>query len=242
MGRTYTLVVRRYAPFESFGGGFEGDNRGFSTSLQVTARTIGMVSFSPLGGGVQSTAGSTSGSTYIGPWAVRKTHPLGAVGKSVGQVRVMVTDVSTGDGRIAFTMQTSGNLPLKDVALHPAIAGAIDKANQWARPGSPNPQGAPNIDTYLDFKASVGAAVMVVEGVMRGDSFPNCEAFLLDGPHGGNAAALLDYRTNGGIAGPLRLVIPHPGKQRAFFTQSIPLGADGAFAVPSPPPTVVQEG
>ncbi len=242
MGRTYTLVVRRYAPFESFGGGFEGDNRGFSTSLQATARTTGMVSFSPLDGGVQSTEGSTSGSTYIGPWAVRKTYPLGAVGKSVGQVRVMVTGISSGGGQIGFTMETSGNLPLKDVALHPTIAGAIDKANQWARPGSPNPQGAPNIDTYLDFKASLSADAMIVAGVMRGDSFPNCEVFLLDGPHGGAAAALLDYRTSGGIAGPLRLVIPHPGKQRAAFTQTIALRADGAFAGPNQPPTVVQEG
>lgn len=233
MPRDYLLVVRRYAPFASFGGGFEGDNRRFSSSLNVTARTVGMVSFSPLGGDAPNTQGFSSGSAYVGPWAVRKSHHLGAVRTSKGQVRVLVTRVVNGGGKIAFTVETSGNLPLKDILLNKSIAGAIDKVNAWARPGSQNPQGSPNIDTYLDFKASIESGYMDVEGVLRGDSFPNAEVFLLDAVNGGNASPLLDYQTSGGVAGPLRLIFSHPHTRRASFSKRIPLGPDGSFARPT---------
>ncbi len=40
------LVVRRYAPFAEFGGGFEGDTRTeATTSPTATARTVGVVEF-----------------------------------------------------------------------------------------------------------------------------------------------------------------------------------------------------
>jgi hypothetical protein len=42
----YFLVVRRYAPFSSFDGGFEGDSRTEATvNPMATARTIGVVAF-----------------------------------------------------------------------------------------------------------------------------------------------------------------------------------------------------
>jgi hypothetical protein len=240
MPSEYTLVVRRYAPFESFGGGFEGDNRQFSTSMIVTARTVGVVTFSAVAGAAITGNGYSDGSSYVGPWAVRKSHHLGAIGKHIGQVRVLVSRVHSGGGKVEFTVETSGNLPLKDVMLHRSIANAIDKANAWIRPGTPHPQGSPNIDTFLDFRAGLEVGHMNVEGVLRGDSFPNAEVFLLDARH--NAAPLLDYQTSSGVAGPLWLVFSHPHTRRAEFRKQIPLQSDGVFAFGGGgPPITVRE-
>lgn len=63
MATDYSLVVRRYAPFESFGGGFEGDNRQFSVSMAATARTVGVVLFSQSGALENAVNGYSSGSS-----------------------------------------------------------------------------------------------------------------------------------------------------------------------------------
>lgn len=46
------IRVRSFAPFESFGGGFAGDNRGFSTDLNVTSRIAGLVTINPTTGDI----------------------------------------------------------------------------------------------------------------------------------------------------------------------------------------------
>ena len=234
----YTLVVRRYAPFESFGGGFEGDNRQFSTSMTAKARTVGVVVFSrdrviefrerlqqrlvlcrTLGRPQKSPPRryryARRSSQSACHWSVQRTW------------------------QGPFTVETSGNLPMKDVMLYGPIAGAIDRVNAWVRPKSPSPQGSPNIDTFLDVAVTVAGGYMTVEGVLRGDSFPNAEVFLLDSATRQNVAPLLDYQTNGGVAGPLRLVLSHPQTCRAEFRKRIRLQSDGSFGPGSDGPPIV---
>ena len=56
----YMLVFKRYAPFETFGGGFEGDKRtGPSSNRGATARTIGVVEFTDSGVGSKMLGYST---------------------------------------------------------------------------------------------------------------------------------------------------------------------------------------
>lgn len=43
----YMLNVRSYAPFASFGGGFEGDNRGPSTTPGASSRIAVQIAFNP---------------------------------------------------------------------------------------------------------------------------------------------------------------------------------------------------
>ncbi len=74
MAHSYSLVFRRYAPFATFGGGFEGDNRTVaSTSLAATARTIGVIGFSP--GSVGPLNTSSSGTAFSGAGALVKNLP-----------------------------------------------------------------------------------------------------------------------------------------------------------------------
>lgn len=41
----YPITIRSFAPFKTFGGGFHGDNRGFSTSSTATARVHQRINF-----------------------------------------------------------------------------------------------------------------------------------------------------------------------------------------------------
>lgn len=223
----YKLYVRRYAPFRSFGGGFEGDGREFSTKLDATSRTVGVATFSP-GKAMATGAGSSSGSSWVGPWEVRKNFETTSIGQRMGQVRVDVRNVSRARHSVSFTMYTEGNVPLKDLLFHKSIADVMDRMNHAVRPNSPNPQGTPDIDTFVDFKASVHGDKILFEGVMRGDGFPNAEVFVLDAKS--QVVALLDYRTKSGITGPFhRLFGDHAGNRIAVFRREVDLSEDGSF-------------
>jgi hypothetical protein len=236
----FVLYVRRYAPFKSFGGGFEGDARSFSTSLKATSRTVGQVTFGP---GLKKTTGAkgvSDGSAYVGPWEVRKKLPLGKINTSVGQVNIEITNETTAPGRISFTLYTEGNLPFKDIALPGKLARAINWVNHKIRPKSRNPQGTPDIDTFVDFVASFTATQAVFEGVVRGDGFPNAEVFVIDSNE--RAVPLLDYRTKSGVMGPLyRLLGTHAKNQLATFKQVVPLSPNGNFANVAFSPKLVHE-
>lgn len=120
------LFVRRYAPFATFGGGFEGDNRtGASTSPVATARTIGVVEFGPTG--VTALVGFSTGSTFegAGPWLAEK------IGRHFSKVKSEVTGLAVSPRTLGFTVQTAGANPLVPVV-------------------------APDIDTFVDFNVSFG--------------------------------------------------------------------------------------
>lgn len=240
MNAEYTLYVRRYAPFASFGGGFEGDDRVYSTNPSATARTAAVVAFGPSGPG--KVDGFSDGSAYVGPWAVRRSVRLGAIGKHIGQVRVRLSGASAGDGKVKFTVYSEGNLPLKDVMFHKTPAGWIDKANAALRPKSPNPQFSPDIDTFIDFSATFTPGSVLFEGTMRGDGFPHAEVFVRD--HATGVAGLLDYRTKSGAMGPLyRLYFSGVNNRLASFSRRVSLKPDGSFGgdAAAPPPITLEK-
>lgn len=236
----YHLFVRRYAPFSSFGGGFDGDNRGFSTKTNVTSRTVGVATFGPTSTDV-SGSGYSTGSAWVGPWEVRKSYPLGSIGQSNGQVRVSITNTTSTNGKIRFTIHTEGNLPLKDILLHQKLAEAADKISGVLRPNSPRPQGTPDIDTFVDFTATFSGEKVQFEGTVRGDRFPNAEVFVLDGAS--NDVPLLDYRTKSNEAGPLyRLFGAHAQNRLGSFRKEICVDSNGSFGMNSHPvPQIVIE-
>lgn len=171
----YFLVVRRYAPYTTFGGGFEGDSRTEATvNPLASARTIGVAAFTLRN--VAGYEGTSSGSTFdgAGEW-VRKV-----IGRHYSHVTAEISNVDKGRDSISFTLYTAGANPLVPII-------------------------APDIVTYVDFKASFGGPGVLLSGTVRGDTFPNCEVFALDCR--ANGAMLFDYRTSGGRNfGPLRLL------------------------------------
>ena len=115
----YGLFFRRYAPFATFGGGFEGDNRDTgSTSLSASARTIGALNFAP--GNVGNMIGDSSGTSYAGFGAFVERM----LGRHVSHVTSSVSVSTRTVDTLRFTAQTAGANPM--VPLAPAIDTFLD--------------------------------------------------------------------------------------------------------------------
>jgi len=120
----FTLFFRRYAPFATFGLGFEGDHRaGPSTSLLVTARTIGCVPFDR--GRVGALSASSSGTQYSGGGeALRRL-----LGRHFSTVSGTVTTTLATATRLSFRAQAVGANPM--VPKAPDIDTFIDVDVEW---------------------------------------------------------------------------------------------------------------
>ena len=198
MTATYALVFRRYAPFKSFGLGFEGDTRtGPSTSPVASARTVDITYFDRTA--VGRSVGSSSGTTHT----IFGGHGLSKVSTTVS--KVSVTAIS-----IAFSAASAGANPLVPLA--------------------------PDIDTFVDLRVNFASGRLLVEGQVRGDTFPNAEVILYDGSTPVRAVLLFDYRTAGGRnTGPfVRLEGAHESTVLGRFTRPISIDAAGNFLAASP--------
>lgn len=107
----YTLNVRSYAPFASFGGGFEGDARGPSASSRATSRIAATVVFNPQTGQVGKPGASSSGTAYL---------PLNVRG--MGEPRATLVQANRIPGGVAIRLDVAGANPLvplaPDIDLH----------------------------------------------------------------------------------------------------------------------------
>ena len=146
----YLLIIRRYAPFATFGGGFEGDTRRTATDSQyASARTIGFVQFDENGG--LDTYGVSSGSKFdgFGTWLSSK------VGTHYAKVKSSISNVKRNCGVLSFSVHTEGSNPLVPIV-------------------------SPDIDTLVDVSIKFGKTSLMIKGVVNGDSFPNCEILIVD--------------------------------------------------------------
>lgn len=147
----YALWMRRYAPFDEFGLGFQGDKRsGATTAVDATARTIGIVCFGP--GFVSTSSSWSSGSSFTG---LGKTI-RGNLGYPHGKVTSSVSVKTKSSSLVRFTFQTAGANPMIPFGL------------------------APDIDSFLDLTVSFESTALVLTGTLSGDSFPNAEVFIWD--------------------------------------------------------------
>jgi len=169
----FLMIFRRFAPFASFGGGFEGDNRVATADPNATSRTSGSVIFNetsavPLGG-------ASSGTAYVGPFEVMKNIGPRFLGRHVAKVKLKLSGFGSVGTGIKFTAYTEG--------------------------GNPMVPGAPDIDTFVDLVAHFGENRAHFTGDLRGDGFPNAEVIFVD--PSGKSHLVLDYRTSSGITGPM---------------------------------------
>jgi len=105
---TFGFWFRRYAPFKRFGnigpGDFEGDNRGPSTSLQVTSRTYCCVMFDE--SGINHDFANSSGTEF-------RSHIGGVTAKGASNVRHKVERIPIhGPGLLSFKAHSEGGNPL----------------------------------------------------------------------------------------------------------------------------------
>lgn len=152
----YPISVRSFAPFSSFGFGFHGDNRGYSTSSSATARVHQQINFDTDKSGFSARAWS-SPSYYA-------NSPSGAV---------------TGNPTIEFTkgLSISQNGDSKTFGFATHSAGANPKTPD----GSPNI----DVFSDFSITANSKTGTLAISGKLTGDNFPSTEAFISD-PSGQN--------------------------------------------------------
>jgi hypothetical protein len=198
----YGLFFRRYAPFDTFGlFGFEGDSRDkASTSLTVTARTIGALNFAP--GNVGNMAGESSGTTLAG-WGKPIQRMLGTYhSKVTSSVSVETRSIDC----LRFTAQTAGANPMIPFGA------------------------APPIDTFVDVQVVFRPTAIELSGIVRGDNFPNAEIFVTDAQGQSVMLfeyATTGGRNTGPFT---RLAGTHADQVLGDFSKRVPIVAGGAFA------------
>ncbi|MBM7069608.1 hypothetical protein [Actibacterium sp. 188UL27-1] len=98
---TYTVIVKRYAPFTTFGGGYHGDGRN-SAKLAGSARTWGFITFDLETGVIKKSALSSP------TWKTAKPEE-----KKTQTPRITVTTRSFQAGKeLNFTAHTEGSNPM----------------------------------------------------------------------------------------------------------------------------------
>lgn len=149
-GKTIYLYFRRFAPFASFGGGFDGDNRSHSTSLKATSRTSACVQVTS--SGALSHTGHSSGSEWlIGP-------------KVYGSVETNVRFKYARNGVVAFVASSAGSNPLAPGAPDIdtiVVVTAMWKPGELSIAGMVNGDGFPHAEIFL--RDRKGTAHMLIE-------------------------------------------------------------------------------
>ncbi len=157
---TYVVSTRSFAPHESFGAGFQGDNRGFSTDPDVTSRIHSQITFDTEDpGSVMTSAESDPSVHHLTPFLrPQETPSVDLLQAGYGWQEGV--DRST----INFTTQHSGK----------------DAYGEYLGFGFGNP--APAIDVYTDLQIVDDRhdRTLTITGELTGDDFPATESFITD--------------------------------------------------------------
>jgi len=157
----HPVHIRSFAPFPSFGGGFEGDgaNRGYTTATgkgeggSVTSRQQHAFTVDP-----------TQGTYKAGnAWSDESKHPI--LGSATGTTHANITGFkATSDSKGNSTTSFTANM----AAANPLTA----------RIGVPTP----DIDVHTSFTLTENqkAGTLNVSAVQTGDAFPAAETFIGD--------------------------------------------------------------
>jgi len=208
------MMVRRFAPFESFGGGFEGDAKsrhipavndgtgGFTTDPNATSRTSLTI-------GVEGQV-ITQPTGHADP----SRHPL--LGEGRAKVRTASTSVpaSSTDGQL--DAQSAASMPLTLSNGHLSFI-------PWA----------PDIDSDAELTYEQKPHSLEVAGAVWGDRFPNAELFLSDRSEASVMLGTFQSQA-GAVGGPLLELFGAGARDAASelirFHAEIPLDPDGNFA------------
>ena len=100
----YTFHVRSFAPFKDFGGGFHGDNRGYSTSTDSRTTSRVQQQFT-----LETDDGSISGAST---WSNSTDHPAWPGDPKTATPSGSVSATTNGDGNFGVSAEYAGSNPL----------------------------------------------------------------------------------------------------------------------------------
>jgi len=155
----HPVHIRSFAPFQTFGGGFAGDNRGYSTSLSPSE-----------GGNATSrvqhafTVDPSAGTFNPGKvWSNESSHPMLGTGNATPNDKADIKNFTSstdknGNSTVSFTADMAGANPLTPQAVTPDI----------------------NVHTQFTLTENQSAGTLNVNAVQTGDAFPAAETFIGD--------------------------------------------------------------
>lgn len=205
---SYTIDTRSFAPPESFGGGFQGDNRGFTTDPDATARITSEISIDT-DDQTEITENDVSAFSdpsihHLLPWWERTEIPT---------VDILHQNVKH-DGNIT-TIEIKTKHAGKDALLYLGPVG-----------DSPNIAGSLDVYTDLTIVDNRDTNIMTINGTLTGDNFPATESFITD-PSG--QSLFLGTGTPGEFASPIT-ALPHGGERPiADISLSVTTDEQGNF-------------
>ena len=197
----FTFHIRAFAPFQSFGFGFHGDNRGFTTSTASNVTSRVAQSFT-----LETDNGSITGGT---PFSSPSSHPLTSTKTGIPTGGVELLSSSFGDGVNQFSLASefAGANPLTPEDFTPSI----------------------NVFSNLSITENREEGFLNISGALTGDNFPSTEAFITD-PSGQSLFLGVGFLTGGRNTGPFT-ELEGDNKDRAItdFNLRIGIDADGNF-------------
>ncbi|MEM9681323.1 MAG: RHS repeat-associated core domain-containing protein, partial [Bacteroidota bacterium] len=157
----YTFHIRSFHPDATFGGGFMGDNRGFSNDPSSSARIAQRFTFDP----------STGQSSNRGFDSNFSMHPAGFTASTTGQAPLPPS---------MFIGHENPNETHFDVTGKNGSYN-ISTGYEGANPLTPGLL-TPDIDVHSNFSITedLDNGVLSIGANITGDNFPNAEAFLVD--------------------------------------------------------------
>jgi hypothetical protein len=205
-GPKIELVTRSYAPFASFGGGFEGDARGPSTSAWATARITSTATIDTATNNVTFHAFSNASA-----WPANGTRTLAQNSYSYSYPSL--------PGLLSRMQITATATPTMNGSLtRDGCRGLTINMSHAA--GVPLIPGSPDIDLHTTFKLDVVGNDLRVQTSMRGDAFPNAEAFVRFGND--RTFMLHHFETSQGPFGPYYMLPGDFKRDMGSSTTSIP--------------------
>ena len=152
----YPVHIRSFAPFKTFGGGFSGDNRGYSTALgkkeggSVTSRVQQSFTVDPAKGTI----------TDAKTWSDPSHHPV--LGNATAN--------PSGKADAGFTYSGEGS----HVDINSKMAGA----NPLIKPSFLSPD--IDVKSSIKLTENLEKGILSVDATMKGDHFPAAEMLIGD--------------------------------------------------------------
>jgi RHS repeat-associated protein len=148
----YPVTTRSFAPFPTFGGGFSGDSRGYSTSQNVTSRlshsyVMNTDNHTYTNNGATS---SPSSHKYLG--TATATNDVGTISNAVYK------NNADGSTTTSWTAKMAGSNPLTPSSVTPAI----------------------DVTTNFSLTENKAAGTLGVSVTQTGDAFPSAETMIAD--------------------------------------------------------------
>jgi hypothetical protein len=214
-GGEFQFIVRSFAPFDTFGGGFEGDERSFSASLDVSSRITQTINVKPgPNPSVKSKAWSDPSRGY--GWFPQLMHDLThLMALDWGDLDPFGPMEATAIPRERLAMKTVGN----DHLINAHYEGAMPLTSERT---------TPEIDVSTTLVVSREGEWLRIFGVIRGDGFPNVEVLARDSA--GTVMFLHGFHSSKGrLLGPLTGLFGEGSEIMGSFTLDVRLDEDGNF-------------